>query len=192
MKAVTPLLAVGGGQAFVTWKPAKDTPQQSLDLAEAANSCFAELHPDSAIRIETFVTLADTSGEGENAVANRRQRQPNDLLATAISGWAMGKSGTTATPEAALKLWRARQLVLAHQGSNDPNARNDILGRYKKTSRWGRTNSLRSSRCFRRQTRKTSRTAPVSPSRWVKTPQVAFTVERLARLQAMPAVLTIS
>ncbi len=129
--ALNPLLAAGGGLALATWKPAKEITPQALELATAAGRVFAELHPDSAIRIETFVTLA-TQAERERAAGREPTKKPDELIATAISGWAMGKNGATPNVEAALKTWNAREMVLAYQRGDTPGARQEVLGRYKK------------------------------------------------------------
>lgn len=123
LRAVNPLLAVGGGAALATWKPNKEVTPQALDLAWAAGRVRAEVHPDSATRIETFVTLA---------TQKERTKRPDELLATAVSGWAKGRNGATPSPEAALKLWAARETVLAYQRGATQNERNDVLGRYKR------------------------------------------------------------
>ncbi len=129
-RAVRPLLAVGGGAAAVAWRPNKEITVQALELAAAAAQVSAELHPDSAIRIETFVTLA-AQDERERAQGRPRTKKPDEILAAAVSGWAKGRNGATPNVEAALKLWTARELVLAYQRGESLNARNDVLGRYK-------------------------------------------------------------
>ena len=58
-------------------------------------------------------------------------KKPDELLATAISGWAMGKNGATPDAKAALKIWAARDAVLAYQRTEDENTRHKILHRYQ-------------------------------------------------------------
>ena len=130
-RAAYPLVAVGGGLAAVTWKPNKEVTPQALELAAAATQVFNELHPDSAVRIETFVTLA-VQDENERAAGRPRTKKSDELLAAAVSGWAKGRNGATPNPEAALKIWSARETVLAYQRATTLNDRNDVLGRYKR------------------------------------------------------------
>ena len=127
------LVAVGGGAALGAWKPEKAVTSQALELAAAGAHVFAELHPDSAMRIETFVTLA-TQAERERAAGKEPTKKPDELIATAISGWALGRNGATPNVESALKVWSARQLVLAYQRGESPASRNDALSRYRKNA----------------------------------------------------------
>lgn len=122
--------AAGGGLALATWQQPKVTPGLTLDLAAAAEQVYAELHPDSAARIETFVTLA-LQVERDKAARREPTKKPDELLATAVSGWAKGKNGATPSPDAAMNLWRARELILAYQRAENMNDRTAVLGRYK-------------------------------------------------------------
>src|SRR5262245_25480394 len=130
MKGAKPLMAVGGGLAVAAWKPEKTPPKQSRELVAAASQVYAELHQDSAIRIETFATLA-AQYEREKAQGKNPTKTPEELLATAISGWAKGKNGATPNITEALQLWSARETVLAYQRATDPGARTAVLGKYK-------------------------------------------------------------
>jgi hypothetical protein len=130
-RQVNALAVVGGGLAVATWQPPKTVPGLTLDLAAAAEQVFAELHPDSAQRIETFVTLA-AQAERERAAGREPTKKPDELLATAVSGWAKGKNGATPNPESAWKLWSARELVLAYQRAENMNDRSAVIGAYRK------------------------------------------------------------
>jgi hypothetical protein len=131
MRPMNALAAVGGGLAAAAWKQPKDVPGQTLDLAAAAEQVYVELHPDSAQRIETFVTLA-AQAERERAAGLAPTKKIDELLATAVSGWAKGKNGATPSPDGAWALWSARELVLAYQRAETMNERTAVLGRYKK------------------------------------------------------------
>jgi pimeloyl-ACP methyl ester carboxylesterase len=131
LSKVNALVALAGGGALATWVPPKNVPGLVLDLAAAGERVYAELHPDSAIRIETFVTLA-AQAERERAAGKEPTKKPEELLATAVSGWAKGKNGARPIPDEAWQLWTARELVLAYQRGNTMNERNAVLGRYKK------------------------------------------------------------
>lgn len=132
-RALNPLLAAGGGPALATWRPNREVTAQARELAAAAGQVAAELHPDSALRIETFVTLA-TQAERQRAAGTEPTKTPAELVATAVSGWAKGRNGATPNVEAALKLWTARETILAYQRADTMNGRNDILGRFKRTA----------------------------------------------------------
>ena len=129
--AAGPLMAVGGGPSVVALPSKGSTPLAML--AAAAEVVYGELHSDSAERIEFFVNLA-AQAEREKAAGKEPTKKPDELLATAVSGWVKGKNGATPQPAAALRLWAAREMVLGYQGSTDLNARNAFLFRYKKGS----------------------------------------------------------
>jgi hypothetical protein len=131
-RAFDPLVALGGGPAVAAWKPPKELSARALALAAAAGQVTAELHPDSALRVETFVTLA-AQAERERAYGREPTKKPEELLATAVSGWAKGKNGATPNPDDALKLWQARELVLAYQRADNPNDRNALLADFRRT-----------------------------------------------------------
>lgn len=131
-RAALPVVGAGGGLGLATWSPPKDLSRETRELVAAAARVFAELHPDSAIRIETFVTLA-AQAERERAADKEPTKKPNELLATAISGWAMGRNGATPNIDAALKIWSARELILAYQRNETIAGRGELLGKFKKT-----------------------------------------------------------
>lgn len=130
-RALGPLVALGGGPGAAAWKPPKGVSDQALDLAAAAEQVAAELHPDSALRIETFVTLA-AQDERQRKARQARTQKPEQLLAAAVSGWAKGKNGATPNADDAWRLWQARELVLAYQRAETTNERTAVLGRYRK------------------------------------------------------------
>jgi hypothetical protein len=125
-----PFLAAGGGAA-VTAFPAKELDTPLATLVAAGEDVYAELHPDSAARIEFFVNLA---GQVEREIKQGRDpsKRPDELLATAVSGWAKGKNGATPDPEIALRLWAARETVLSFQRAELLNDQAAILAGYKK------------------------------------------------------------
>ncbi len=130
--ALNPLVALGSGLASASWKSPKQAPARLMALAAAAEQVSAELHPDSALRIETFVTLA-AQAEREKHYGREPTKKPEELLATAVSGWARGKNGATPNPDDAWKLWQARELVLAYQRAENQNERNAMLADFQRT-----------------------------------------------------------
>src|SRR5207248_1910197 len=123
-------LALGGGPAAAVW-PVRSLPTPLSNLVAAAETVYAELHPDSAGRIEAFVNLAATA-ERLKGQDRDPTRKPDELLAAAVSGWAKGKNGATEKPELALRIWAARETVLGYQRAGDLNSRNTILAQYRR------------------------------------------------------------
>jgi pimeloyl-ACP methyl ester carboxylesterase len=130
-----PFLAAGGGPVVGLWRRKAGDPQLAT-LADAAESIYADLHPDSAGRLELFVNLA-AQNERQKAAGQPTTKKPIELLATAVSGWAKGKSGSTEKYDAALRIWAARNAVLEYQRGGNRNERNAILARFKKDSSIG-------------------------------------------------------
>ncbi|HEY1187839.1 MAG TPA: PHB depolymerase family esterase [Gemmata sp.] len=129
-RAAVPLLGAGGGLGAVAWVPPKSLTPESGALTEAAAYVLRELHPDSAGRIETFVTLA-LQAERERAADKQPTKTPNELLATAISGWVMGRNGATPNIDSALKIWAARERILEHQRTDTIAGRNRLQADFK-------------------------------------------------------------
>jgi len=127
-----PFLATGGGTAMFAF-PAKELVAPTSTLVDAAEDVYAELHPDSAQRIEFFVNLA-SQVERELMQGRDPSKRPNELLATAISGWVKGKNGATPDPEIALRLWNARETVLNFQRADTMNGQAAVLAAYKKSN----------------------------------------------------------
>ncbi len=123
MNRAKPALAVVGGSVAVVW-PKRQVTTQLAALVDAGETVYGELHPDSAHRIGNFIALA-AQAERENLQGRDPTKKPDELLATAVSGWAKGKNGATEKPEHALRVWAARATVLHYQRSDDLNARNE-------------------------------------------------------------------
>jgi pimeloyl-ACP methyl ester carboxylesterase len=124
-------LLAATGTAAIASAPRRPVPAQLAPLVAAAEEVYSEVHPDSAHRLEFFVNLA---GQVEREIEQGRDpsKRPEELLATAISGWAKGKNGATPDPETALRLWVAREAVLGFQRAQTLNDQNAVLAAYKK------------------------------------------------------------
>lgn len=122
--------AVAGGLALAARAGAPLAPEH--ELAAAGERVLSELHPDSALRIETFVTLA-AQAERERATGKKTTLQPDAVLAAAVSGWARGKNAATPNVAAALRMWTARELVLQYQSSETMGERTALMNRFKRT-----------------------------------------------------------
>jgi len=126
-----PAIAVGAGPVAVVL-PRKTLPTHIATLVAAGETVYSELHPDSAHRIEVFISLA-SQVERERLKGRDPTKKPEELLATVATGWAKGKNGATPEVELALRVWAARTAVLDYQRANDLNLRNEILAEYRKT-----------------------------------------------------------
>jgi len=129
MDQAKPALAATGGLVGAIF-PRKVLSNPLSNLVDAGERVFAELHPDSALRIESFVNLA-VQAEKEKLQGRVPIKKSDALLAAAVSGWALGKNGATPDPEQALKIWNAREMALAYQRTEDANTRNKILHRFE-------------------------------------------------------------
>lgn len=131
-RGAVPFVAAGGGAGMAAWAPPKELSAEARALAAAARYVFAELHPDSAIRVETFVTLA-AQAERERAADREPTKKPIELLATAVSGWVMGRNGATPNVESALKIWAARDQILEYQRCDTIAARQTLRTKFKQS-----------------------------------------------------------
>jgi pimeloyl-ACP methyl ester carboxylesterase len=122
--------AFAGGLAFAAATAGPSTPQH--ELAAAGERVLSELHPDSALRIELFVTLA-AQAERNRAAGQKVTTPPDAILAAAVSGWARGKNGATPNVDAALRVWTARELVLRYQAAETMGDRTALMNRFKRT-----------------------------------------------------------
>ena len=128
----TRLAAVGGGLgASATWKLPKARSRPHARPRDRRRTGVRRTAPGFGKRIETFVTLA-AQAERERVAGKEPTKKTEELLATAVSGWAKGKNGATPNPDGAWKLWSARELVLAYQRAETMNERTAVLGRYRK------------------------------------------------------------
>jgi pimeloyl-ACP methyl ester carboxylesterase len=106
---------------------------QDAVLLEAAKAVDAELHPDTVGRVENFVTLAE---QAEQFAKQGRKvlHTPDELLASAITGWLLGKNSAETRPSSAQKFWQIRQMVLEYQRTDGVIARRNLLAKFQKTS----------------------------------------------------------
>jgi len=119
--------AVGGVAGVATRLPV--SPTATATLVEAATAVLAELHPDSATRLDLFRQLA---GQAEqDATAGRDPlAKPDQLLSLAVSGWLRGKNGADTDPVKARKRWQTRVTALKYLRERIGNERAGILKDY--------------------------------------------------------------
>ncbi len=124
------------GNPVVPLLPRRRHPVEYQELLEAGETVYAELHPDTVERIDTFLTLAFQHAR-ERQQGRDPSHRPAELLAVAVSGWIKGKGGATPRPQTALQLWRTRQMILSYQSATDLNRRNEILQNYTRNQPLG-------------------------------------------------------
>jgi pimeloyl-ACP methyl ester carboxylesterase len=121
-----PRAAVGGGAGAAAVSLRGQPNRQLAGLLAAAEQVYAEIHPDSAGRLEEFVQDAEQD-QRERGRGQEPTKKPEALLAVAVSGWVSGKGAGTPDYMSALRLWTARELVLEYQRTDDLNTHNRLL-----------------------------------------------------------------
>lgn len=121
---VGPPSAVAGGLGAIAAR--MQLPEKNRFLLEAGEQVLAELHPDNAERIDIFRKLGEDverlKKEGKSGGT-----RPDNLIALAISGWAMGPNGAVNDAENALRLWKWRETLLAYQTEPILNSRRALI-----------------------------------------------------------------
>jgi hypothetical protein len=83
-------------------------------------------------RLETFLSVAPAAAErlrqGKKAEAGQAAEE---VLAVAVSGWALGNKSADSNVEVALRLWKARQFVLSYQTTIGQASRQTLLTGYQ-------------------------------------------------------------
>lgn len=98
-------------------------------LVEAAAVVRDELQPGNLGRLDTFLGQAKQA-ERQRKDGKKPEASPAELLSLAITGWLLGDTAAKPRPEAALGLWRARQMVLEYQRTGDVGERKRLLDSY--------------------------------------------------------------
>src|SRR5205823_3759612 len=93
---------------FLKELPGRLTSPGTRDLLEdAATTIQNELTLESVGRLEAFVNFAKQAERDAKA-----EQTPEQLLSLAVTGWLLGNVSAEAKVESAVRLWRARQLLL--------------------------------------------------------------------------------
>ncbi len=87
--------------------------KRGRELASAVRVIREELHPDTVGRLDAFLGQVREAAR-QKARAQKRTQTPETLLALAVSGWLLGSPSAEADTQAAVNLWKTRQLVLAY------------------------------------------------------------------------------
>jgi pimeloyl-ACP methyl ester carboxylesterase len=121
-------MGVGGG-AVAGVPPADNGNPGLTTLVTAGRQVLAELHPDSAGRVELFTNLAGQA-EQQRKSGKTPTNTPEQLLALAITGWLKGKNGADPSPDAAVRLWQTRQMLIDYQNEGSLNNRRAIANKF--------------------------------------------------------------
>lgn len=126
-------IAAAGGPV-ITFVPQTKPPVELATLLVAGWAVLAELHQDTAGRLELF------TGSAEEAEKRRRDgkepgESPAQLLAMAVSGWLKGKNGANTDVPAAVRCWQTRELATAYVQVDIGNNRRALLNAYQKSGK---------------------------------------------------------
>ena len=100
-------------------------------LASAVGEIRKELHPANVARLDAFLGQVKEVTR-RKARGKPAQMTPEQLLSLAVSGWLLGSPSAEARPDAAVNLWKTRQMVLQYQQEDNKAARGRILADYEK------------------------------------------------------------
>lgn len=120
-----------GGTAVATG-PKPKLAEPLATLVDAGEVILAELHPDTALRVELFATLAQQA-ETKRAAGKPPGNTPEQLLALAVTGWLKGKNGADPNPAAAVKCWATREMATAYLRAETGVTRAALLEKYLKS-----------------------------------------------------------
>lgn len=126
----TPFAALLGGASIVA-VPVPPLDPVTETLVRGGESVYEELHPDTASRLDTFISLASQADQRAKA-GKSGGTSASELLALAISGWSMGKNGATNDVELAARQWQWRELLLDYQLEDILNLRRKISAELQK------------------------------------------------------------
>lgn len=130
---VPPVAVAGGAIAPLVPRATLDFLRQQL--LDAGERVWAELHPDTAGRVELFTLSARTAHR--RPAGQPAKVKPDELVALAVTGWLMGKNGAEQNPETAVRYWGWRQALIAYQNEDTINARRQIAKVFRPTGPGG-------------------------------------------------------
>ncbi len=100
-------------------------------FAQAATTILGELNLDNVQRLEAFISLARLA-ERDREAKRKPLQTPAQLLALAITGWLQGNGSAETSVDMAVRLWRARQLVLDYSRTPADLERQKLLETYQR------------------------------------------------------------
>lgn len=98
-------------------------------LAEGAAAVRSEVHLDTLARLDMFVTLSERA-EKDAAAGRRPTQSPEELIASALTGWHLGKVAAEAKVDTAYKVWMTRLMALEYLREPVLAKRQGILKKY--------------------------------------------------------------
>lgn len=101
--------------------PEKDRPFYQ----EVSNTILNELNYDTLPRLQTFLDLTRVHLLAKSQ-GNPTSESPEELLAFAISGWAIGNLSSESDANVAKELWEARKFILEYQNTPAPGTRREM------------------------------------------------------------------
>jgi pimeloyl-ACP methyl ester carboxylesterase len=116
---------------FLKELPEEVPAAQREQFTQMARAILSELHPDTVGRLNEFVTQARQTAE-QRQKGEKVETGPAELLSLATTGWLLGNASAEARPESALRVWRAREMVLAYLRGADLTARTQVLNASEK------------------------------------------------------------
>ena len=105
------------------------TAESPTALRDGVAALVAELHPDLLPRLEAYLGQA-AQAERQRKDGRKPTATPEQLAGLAVTGWLLGNASAEPRPEAALRLWRARGLVLAYLRADDEEEKRKLLDDY--------------------------------------------------------------
>jgi pimeloyl-ACP methyl ester carboxylesterase len=101
-------------------------------LAEGAATVRNEVHLDTLTRLDMFITLAERA-EKDVKAGGRPLQSPEELIASAITGWHLGKVAAETKVGSAYKVWMARVFALDYLRNPQRGLREAALKQYLAT-----------------------------------------------------------
>jgi Esterase PHB depolymerase len=110
---------------------ARTTDPAHKPLVAAVTELLGELHQDRIDRLDAF--LGQVRQEARQRKAGKEPaKSPAELLALGVTGWLLGSASSESGPDTAMRLWKTRQMILAHQREEDSDVRTKILTDFQK------------------------------------------------------------
>lgn len=98
-------------------------------LKDAADAVRNELHLDTLGRLDMFTTLAERA-EADIKRGRKPTQTTEQLVASAVTGWHLGKVSAEAKVETARRCWVARTMALSYLRETNRPLRQEILNAY--------------------------------------------------------------
>jgi hypothetical protein len=98
-------------------------------LIDGSKAVGNEVHMDTLSRLDMFITLSERA-EKDAAAGRRPAQSPEELLASAITGWHLGKVAAEAKVDSAYKVWMTRLMAAEYLREPNPAMRQGIMKKY--------------------------------------------------------------